>query len=83
MAPRNIWTSDRRLYLDRAGRVVEADDPTRATLLVPAGGTLPYARAEALGLIVAPTPAEEAPPVAGKPTPKNKAKVVAENKDEA
>jgi hypothetical protein len=80
MAPRNIWTADRRLYLDKAGAVVEADDPTRATLLVPAGGALPYERAQALGLIVEPAPAEEAPPPASKPQPKNKVKAPAETK---
>lgn len=66
----NTWTADRRLYLDKAGAVVEANDPTRARLLVPAGGTLPIARARALGLVV--EPAAEEPK--GKPAPANKAK---------
>lgn len=46
-----MWTSDRRLYLDAAGNVVEAGDRNRATLLVCAGGQIPKARAKALGLI--------------------------------
>ena len=46
------WTSDRRLYLAADGvTVVEHDDPRKATLLVPAGGTLPLDRARALGLV--------------------------------
>jgi hypothetical protein len=47
----NVWTANRRLYLDKAGRVVEADDPNRASLLVPAGGALPLDRARELGLL--------------------------------
>ncbi len=57
-----IWKADRRLYLDRAGKVVEATDPTRAMLLVPEGGTLPMDRALDLGLVKAAMtgePAEE------------------------
>jgi len=46
-----VYVASERLYLDDAGNVVSADDPTRRTLLVPAGGTLPQARAEALGLL--------------------------------
>ncbi len=77
MAARNIWTSDRRLYLDAAGKVVEADDPTRATLLVNAGGAIPIERAEALGLVNAPAaepqPAPEGEKAKAK-APANKAK---------
>lgn len=47
----NIWTADRRLYLDKDGKPVEADDPGRATLLVNAGGSIPIERAKALGLV--------------------------------
>lgn len=36
----NTYTADRRLYLDRDGNVVEADDPNRATLLIGEGGAL-------------------------------------------
>ena len=50
MANRNEWTADRRLYLDKDGKVVEADDPTRATLLAAAGNTIPIEVAERLGL---------------------------------
>ena len=53
------WTSDRRIYLDAAGNVVEANDPNKLTLLVAAGGTMPLAEAKRLGL-VAPEPAESA-----------------------
>jgi hypothetical protein len=49
MAP-NVYTADRRLYLNAEGAVVEADDPARATLLVPEGGILPLERARELGL---------------------------------
>lgn len=56
----NLWTSDRRLYLDAAGHVVEATDPSRATLLVAAGQSLPLAQAEALGLLAPPQAEEKA-----------------------
>jgi hypothetical protein len=55
------WTSDRRLYLDSQGKVVEASDPKRRSLLVSAGGRLPMARAQQLGL-VGDTKAMRAPP---------------------
>lgn len=75
----NIWTADRRLYLDKDGKVVETDSPDRASLLVPAGGTLPLERARALGLVVEEAPTEQ--PKA-KPTPANKVKPgPAETKD--
>lgn len=45
------YIANRRLYLDKDGKVVEANDPTRATLLVGVGGALPEARARELGLI--------------------------------
>ena len=62
-----VWTADRRIYLDSQGNAVEADDPTKATLLAPVGGTLPLERARALGLVpVAPEPAK------AKITPANK-----------
>lgn len=48
----NTWTADRRLYLDKDGKVVEADDPTRARLLIAQGGALPIEQAKALGLVV-------------------------------
>lgn len=47
----NLYTADRRLYLDKDGKVVEADDPTRTRLLVAAGGTMPLEDAERYGLI--------------------------------
>lgn len=45
------WTSDRRLYLDADGNVVEANDPAKRTLLVSAGGKLTEERARELGLV--------------------------------
>jgi hypothetical protein len=47
----NMWTADRRLYLDQDGKVVEADDPNRASLLVAQGGSIPLADAERYGLV--------------------------------
>lgn len=47
---RAMWTADRRLYLDKAGKAVEADSPDRVTLLVAEGGQIPQERAAALGL---------------------------------
>jgi len=46
-----MWTADRRLYLDKGGKVVEEGDLNQNELLVPAGGVLPMARAEELGLL--------------------------------
>lgn len=54
--------SDRRLYLDKQGRVVEHTDPSKVTLLVAAGGTLLESEARRLGLL------KEAEPTA-KPKP--------------
>jgi hypothetical protein len=45
-----MWAADRRLYLDKDGNVVEADDPRRVQLLVPAGGTISLEQAQRLGL---------------------------------
>ena len=61
-----VWTSDRRLYLDAAGSVVEEGDPTSATLLVIEGGTLDMARARELGLVDAPEGKQVAAPPATK-----------------
>jgi len=71
----NIWTADRRLYLDKDGKVVEANDPSRATLLIAAGGNMSLADAERYGLIAPAAPAEKA-----RPAPANKAKAPGENK---
>lgn len=61
---RDLWTADRRLYLNAAGKAVEADDPSRAELLVAAGNTIPRARAVALGLVEAePEPDPAASPL--------------------
>jgi hypothetical protein len=51
MANRNEWVADRRLYLDKDGKVVEEGDPTRATLLVGAGAPLAMDDAIRLGLV--------------------------------
>lgn len=45
------WTANRRLYLDKNGKAVEADDPARVSLLVAAGAAIPLAQARALGLV--------------------------------
>lgn len=45
-----MWTSDRRLWLDASGGVVEDGDPAAATLLVGADGQIDVAEAERLGL---------------------------------
>lgn len=71
----NLWTADRRLYLDQSGKVVEADDPTRVTLLVAEGGTIPLADAERYGLVaVEPQQVKAIKPEA------NKSKKAPENK---
>jgi pyruvate dehydrogenase E2 component (dihydrolipoamide acetyltransferase) len=44
------YIASARLYLDKDGKVVDENDPNRASLLVPAGGRLPVERAEELGL---------------------------------
>jgi len=49
-----MWTSTETLFLDKAGRVVRANDPTRVTKLVHAGCQIPMAQARALGLVGAP-----------------------------
>lgn len=73
---RQFWTSDRRLFLDAAGKVVEADDPTRATLLVAAGNEIPLDDAIRYGLAEAPAETKAA---VGKP-PANKSRTAPENK---
>lgn len=45
------YVSGRRLYLDKDGKVVEADSPDRLTLLVGENGTLSHARAVEVGLV--------------------------------
>lgn len=76
MAPKEVWISDRRLYLTADGQVVGASDPRKHRLLVPAGGALPLVEAQRLGLV-----ADAAPPAPqGKPAPKNKAKTAPEGK---
>jgi hypothetical protein len=70
----NMWTSDRRLYLDKDGKVVEADDPARQSLLIAAGGSMPLEAAQRYGLI------EVTTEVKAKGAPENKAKAPAANK---
>lgn len=79
---KNLWTADRRIYLDKDGKAVEADDPTRASLLVAQGGTLPLEEAERLGLLAAPAPVVPVPAEekAKSEPPANKAKGPATNK---
>lgn len=76
----NLWTSDRRLYLDKDGKVVEADDPTRQSLLVAQGGTIPLADAQRYGLTTPIAPAAPGDEQKAKAAPANKAKAAPENK---
>lgn len=55
------WISPERLYLNSQGRPCGAKDPDKQSLLVPAGGALPYAQALALNLVQASAPTEPAP----------------------
>jgi hypothetical protein len=50
---KNDFVSDKRLYLDKDGNVVEEKDPNRLTLLVAAGGRLPMEQAQKYGLVKA------------------------------
>ena len=68
----NVYIADRRLYLDKDGNVVEEGDPTKATLLVAEGNSLPIERARALGLLDAEQSTDE-PKAKAKPQA-NKAK---------
>ena len=47
---KGVYTSTERLYEDKAGKVVKANDPTRVRLLICEGGMMPLAKALALGL---------------------------------
>lgn len=86
METRNSYTADRRIYRNAAGALVEADDPTRLTLVIAEGQTIPRARAEQLGLVgtrEAPKASDkEAEKAAEKEAPKaaNKNAPKAENK---
>lgn len=62
------YKSDRRLFLDRDGKVVEDGDPTAAFLLVGEGGELEDAIAQQYGLVNAPADAK-----AVQSAPENKA----------
>lgn len=75
---KGVWTSDRRIYLDKDGNAVEAKDPARVSLLVAAGCTLPMETARRYGLVkdvvpeVAPVsmaPIAESEPVETAPEP--------------
>lgn len=76
------FTSDRRLFLDADGNVVEEGDPRAATLLVGAGGQLSDEEARRYGLGQGADP--DAPTQAGSPKkaepPANKARRPAEDK---
>lgn len=62
--------SDRRLYLDAEGKVVEADDPSRAQLLVSKGGEIPMEDARRYGLV---GDAQEAPTAPQQPAEQREA----------
>lgn len=68
------YVADRRLYLDKDGKVVEDDDPAKVSLLVGAGGTLPEEQARALGLLDEKAKSEPSENKARKAAPENKAK---------
>lgn len=72
---RGTYTLPRRLYLDKAGKVVEANDPARQTLLGTAGFTIPAERARELGLLDEPQPE----PVQAAPTDEKKAESESES----
>jgi hypothetical protein len=55
----DMFTSDKRLYLDGEGNVVGADDPKRKTLLVGEGGQLPMAKAREHGLVKSAEPGDD------------------------
>ena len=88
----NLWTADRRIYLDAHGKAVEAKDPTRVSLLVAVGNTIPLTQAMALGLVatepaVTPEPIEETPATSDEPDetdehPEVKPKASPQNKAE-
>lgn len=73
-----MWTADRRLYLDKDGKAVEANDPARSSLLVAEGGSIPLDQAAQLGLVeVAPVEVKAAAPKV------NKSRKAPENKGSA
>lgn len=45
------YTSDKRVYVDKAGKVVDEKDPARHSLLVAVGGSIPMETARAAGLL--------------------------------
>lgn len=45
------FSPGRRIYLDKEGNAVEADNPSRLTLLCPAHGSIPMSEAIRLGLV--------------------------------
>lgn len=71
----NLWTADRRLYLNSKGEAVEAEDASRVSLLVAAGGSIPLEQAQRLGLVEV---TEQQ--VKALPPKRNKARVAPENK---
>lgn len=70
--PSALWTADRRIYLDREGRAVEAKDPARVSLLVAEGGQIPLEQAQRLGLVAVVEPAKTTPANKGRKAPANK-----------
>jgi hypothetical protein len=74
------WIADRRLYLDKDGNMVEADNPARVRLLIHTGQTMTEADARKYGLINN-EPVAETAEKAMSPSPANKARVAStENK---
>lgn len=58
-----MYTATEPLYLNKAGEVVKAKDPTRVTLLISTGGTLTDEQAARYGLTNDPDPVPAAPVV--------------------
>lgn len=81
----DYFTSDRRLYLDAEGGVVEVDNKSRKTLLVGKNGQIPMARARELGLVEgeAPSGAEVSTSAAEPSTPETREAAKPEGESQA
>lgn len=66
------WTSDRRLWLDKNGAVVEDGDPAAASLLCAAGRKIDPGTVERYDLKDKPAPTAAKPKPAAKPKAKAK-----------
>jgi hypothetical protein len=57
----SLWTSPERLYVNAAGEIVKADDPSRVKLVCAAGARIPMSEAVRLGLVTPAAPEEAEP----------------------